>query len=372
MSYLPPKTDRGNSAEDHRYIVSHCPRLEERTDEALPDPSACENLLAEWFGRPVILLASGRTGLHLFLRALGFNRYRHRVQVPRYLSRCVLNTLTASAFPVEAPEPADAVLFYHQYGASQRCQPRCDVAVEDIAHGFFASSDSGVRAWCGNAAIFSLPKFFGMSGLAGGLILDRGEMEEGIRETVWNSPPDRSGVRAWMRGIISGDPAESGQSPGSLFVESAYELLLKLFRPDPRDLIGFPGSLDEICRIGKERAERVSMFNQYFGRDKSLGDFLASEDEPLPFALPYFGSGDSKALNRANCALEEQGVEAGIYHVDVRRNMYDPEYRSCLLIPCHQDIPMDEFERICVTIRDHDVREPIATRTEPVLAARQL
>ncbi|MGH9762327.1 MAG: hypothetical protein ACREAC_16005, partial [Blastocatellia bacterium] len=197
MSYLPPKTDRGNSAAGRRYLVSHSPRLDAKTAGSLPDPSACENLLAEWFGRPVILLASGRSGLHLFLRALGFNRYRHKLQVPLYLTRCVLNAVTASAFPVQAPGPADAVLFHHQYGASQRCSPKSAIVVEDIAHAFFAASDSGSRAWCGDAAIFTLPKFFGIAGLGGGLIIDRCETEERIRETVWNSPSDPPGIRAW-------------------------------------------------------------------------------------------------------------------------------------------------------------------------------
>ncbi|HYM00447.1 MAG TPA: hypothetical protein VEZ90_15945 [Blastocatellia bacterium] len=370
MSNLPPKTSQGNAVKGRRYIVSHCPRSEANTASALPDPCACENLLAEWFGRPVILLASGRTGLHLFLRALEFNRNRHKLQVPPYLSRCVMNAVTESAFPVQAPQPADGVLFYHQYGASQCCSPRCDVVVEDIAHGFFASPDSGSRAWFGNAAIFSLPKFFGMSGLAGGLIIDPGETEERIRDTVWNSPADPSGVRAWMRTTISGD---SGEMAEPLFVESAYELLLKLFRPDPRDLIGFPRSLDAIYSIGKERAERVSFFEQYFGENnKTFRSFRGSQDQTLPFALPYFGSGDPKALDRANRALEEQAIEAGIYHVDVRRNMYDPEYRPCLLIPCHQDIPMDLFESICATVRDHDATEPVAIFAEPVLAAHQV
>ena len=41
--------------------------------------------------------------------------------------------------------------------------------------------------------------------------------------------------------------------------------------------------------------------------------------------------------------------DAGIYHVDVSRDMADPDYRRCILLPCHQDVTddhLDTMERI--------------------------
>jgi len=118
-------------------LTSHVPHPLGGLPEKPVDPAVCEALLTEWFGRPVVLLASGRTGLSLFLRFHGFTRYGHKLQMPHFLSRCILNAVTNHAFPVEPPHPADGVLFYHQYGFPQRTSAVGGIVIEDIAHAFF-------------------------------------------------------------------------------------------------------------------------------------------------------------------------------------------------------------------------------------------
>ena len=81
-------------------------------------------MLAEWFGRPVVLLSSGRTGIQLLLRLSGMNRHRDDLRVPPFLSRCVLNAVTYHAFPVHGGDSATGTLLYHQYGFTQRHEPK--------------------------------------------------------------------------------------------------------------------------------------------------------------------------------------------------------------------------------------------------------
>jgi hypothetical protein len=38
------------------------------------------------------------------------------------------------------------------------------------------------------------------------------------------------------------------------------------------------------------------------------------------------------------------GIYAGIYHIDVNRNSLKPNYKSCILLPCHQNIPLNTLE----------------------------
>ncbi len=168
--------------------VGHNPRLAETEAPRPASVADVEALLAEWFDAPVILLASGRTALHLYLQAKGFHRYRHNLQVSPYLAVDVLAAITPSAFPVHLPADGDGILFYHQYGFPQRGRPTKSVVVEDVAHTFFASPATGARDWAGDAAIFSLPKFFAIGGSAGGLIVHDEALAERIRDAVREAP----------------------------------------------------------------------------------------------------------------------------------------------------------------------------------------
>src|SRR5690606_18067530 len=114
-----------------------------------------------------------RSGLLLWLSAIGLSRYRSRIAIPRMISACVVEAVIQRGFPVDAAEHAggaDATIVYHQYGIPQSgdVRPAGDV-VEDVCHAFFASESSGSRPFIGNAAVFSLPKFFGSATMCGGV-----------------------------------------------------------------------------------------------------------------------------------------------------------------------------------------------------------
>lgn len=300
------------------------------------------------------MLASGKSGLHLYLQAKGFHRYQHELFVPPYLSRCFINAFTSTVFPVHRPASAQGVFLYHQFGFTQRCTPKSPVVIEDIAHLFFASPKSGARHWQGEAAVFSLPKFFAMAGIVGGLVIRNAALAAKIRERVHASPTPPAGTRAWMRRVIAHGYEQQPTTLGLAFLSSAYELLLEFVETDPHDLAGFPATLAGLRRVGEERLERVRFFRNFFGETACPETFWPQQEELLPFALPYFGRGDVSALKCANEALESEGVRAGIYHVDLNRNMYQPRYRRCLLLPCHQAIPMNRFQEICRIVRRYD------------------
>jgi hypothetical protein len=348
-SLMPPPFRPGYSSGPGTRF-GHCPGLG-RPAGPSPGVAECEKVLAEWFGRPVVLLSSGRAGLDLFLRSRGFKRHEHRVQVPRYLSRCVLNALTYSAFPVELPQPGDGLLLYHAFGFPQRGRPRSPLVIEDIAHAFFGDGNTGRREWVGEVAVFSLPKFFATGGLAGGLVCRDEETAGPIREWVRRAPPGSPEVRGWMRAVAVGAGHDLRGNEEQVFLESAYELLFKFVRPDPLDLAGFPASVAEIREVGKARLERVNVFRKILGAGAVPPGFWDRMENLIPHALPYFGPGGMEQLRAADRALGEQGVEAGIYHVDVRRDTYDPEYRPCLLLPCHQDIALEPFINLCEVVR---------------------
>ncbi len=313
---------------------------------AAVDPARLERVLSDWFGRHVVLLASGRTGLQLLLAAKGLSRYRDEVLVPAYLSRCVINAVTHNAMPVLAGE-ASATLLYHQYGFEQRGVPRSGVVIEDIAHAFFARPDSGERRWSSDAAIFSLPKFFGTAGLGGGVVVEHAELAAEIRERAATAtrPPDD--VRAWMRSVVAGvrDCPPGAACPEADWLDAAYELLFSFPAVDAADLAGMPDTVPGIAAVGAARDERVAALRSALPRAgwERLGD-----DARVPYALPYFA--DRAALERIDAALAGDGIRAGVYHLDVRRDMSDPDFRPCVLLPCHQGLSSDDVSRIVSSV----------------------
>ncbi|MBI4021883.1 MAG: hypothetical protein HY372_00845, partial [Candidatus Andersenbacteria bacterium] len=300
------------------------------------------------------LLASGRSALHWDLVANGWQRYRHWLVVPRYLSRCVLNAVTRDAFPVQLPQRGDGVLLYHQFGWPQRYRPGAGLIIEDIAHSFYAASEHGRRDWQG-AAIFSLPKFFAMGGMAGGLVLSDSKLAQRVRERAAAADATVADAdRAWARQIIREAFRNQMAVRQEQLLESAYEFIGSLGRPQMDDLVGFPRSAAELVQVGRARKERAEYVRGYFGTAAWPAGFWPA-DEVVPFAVPYFPRRRS-TLSLAAAALGEQGVTVGVYHIDVRRSMARPQYQRAFLLPIHQEVPLSALARVCEIIAYYEGR----------------
>jgi len=331
--------------------LSHYPRPAANRDKPEPrDTASCEKILAEWFGRPVILLSSGKAGINTVLQALGMHRYRNRLSVPPFISTCVLNSITPFAFPVDIDQNSDGILWYHQYGFPQRTAPLYPNVIEDCAHSFFSTANTGDRHWASDVAIFSLAKFFNLEGMAGGIIVSNPQLEEKLRGLVTKAPDDMPETRLWMRKIISNAFDVEGAPLEKLFIDSAYALLLQFIKPDPYDLAGFPSSTDEIRAIGRKRRERMEFIVDFFGKKAFPETLLSNYEQLMPFAMPCFSISDPKQREKADDLLKEIGLHAGIYHVDVERDCRNPKYHPCLLLPCHQDVPLNKLEEACKII----------------------
>lgn len=333
------------------YSVNHYPKLAHQAGEQKPgDPALCEKVLSEWFGHPVILLSSGRAGINIALKAMGFHRYKSKFRVPPFLSTCVLSAITPFTFPVGFSQKGEGMLWYHQYGFPQRNVPLQPNVIEDCAHSFFSTPNTGAREWNGDVAIFSLPKFFNISGMAGGIVVRNAKLEEKLRAIVASAPDDIEDVRIWMRKIIASASDSDGSPIAKLFVNSAYELLSQFIKPDPNDLAGFPASVDEIKKIGQERRERTEFIVEYLGKGSIPDSLLWGYERIMPFAMPCFSIENENSRDRVNNELAEIGMHAGIYQVDINRNYFNPDYKSCILLPCHQNVPLNKLEEACAII----------------------
>lgn len=311
--------------------------------------SEYEKLLSEWFDGDVILFYSGRSGLDLFLKAKGFNRNTHNLRVPDFLSRCVINAITVSAFPVKNG-PFDGLLLYHQYGFSQRTTlPNAKNIIEDLAHSFFSKPNSGKRTLMGEAALFSLPKFFPLPGTAGGLIVRNDKLKNKIRKMLEQEKEVSEQLKGRIRKAVYNGARFGSATKKGFLIDSAYELLLKIHLPDRNNMDGFPSSIKSLATIGEERLKRVEKYLSIVGRNGFPNGFWGKNEFFLPFALPYFG--ELKTLFELERLFKRVNIETGVFHIDIRRNMKNPDYRPCLILPCHHEIPMEVFEEMCKTIK---------------------
>jgi len=65
--------------------------------------------------------------------------------------------------------------------------------------------------------------------------------------------------------------------------------------------------------------------------DTGLLDHL--EENVVPYIVPVHAS--IKTLERINARLKEIGVNTGIYHFDMNRNVFEPKFEKTVLIPVH-------------------------------------
>jgi len=298
-----------------------------------PTVAEAETWLTEWFAAPVVLTSSGRGALRLVLAKLGLNRYRDRIAMSPMTAACVFDAVIRHGFPVDpAVSPtAAATVLIQQYGFVQGWRP-AGLVVEDISHAFFAGPSWGARDWAGDFAVFSLPKFFGLAGMAGGIVCrnhdDAGRLHEQLAESIPRRQEEAARDRAIFR---NGAGAE---------IEAVYLRNLLDSAPDPGALAGLPAPPGMVA-IGHRRAEILERFLDITRPD---GSWPASLRRVLPYVFPVFGQ--EARLRAIAGELTEAGISAGVYRVDDARDNRRPAWRPALLAPCHHAVPEGKLAAI--------------------------
>lgn len=314
-----------------------------------PDPALIEALLTEWFGAPALLFSSGRAACHVFLQEAGFDRNRNTITVPRFLSRCILTALALDAFPIHEPG-GDAILYYHPYGWRLREKPREPIVIEDATHAFFSGAGTGRREWRGQVGVFSLSKFFSLSGIAGVMVIPDATLAQRVRVRRDSFRDIDPAVAVWRREVIVETSLGGAHWETGYLLDSAYALLTEFPKVDPNALYGLPNDLAGIERVGSQRYAILERYAARLGArfpSALLGDGL----NDLPFSLPYFSKNGRDALEKIDRALLDAGIRCrGVYLLDVSGSPYERRDRDGILLPCHSYLPDGVVDRICDVI----------------------
>jgi hypothetical protein len=328
-------------------LFQHSPPMRRSGEDKSFGVAEAENLLSDWFEAPVVVTSSGRSGLALAMEQAGCSQYRTKLTVPDFLSHCVINALTLNSFPIHKTE-GDATLVYHQYGFKQVAESQSRLVFEDIAHAFFASTKSGARNWMAPTAAFSLPKFFGLAGLLGGLVVQDRRLAQEISTLRDSKPHCEADLLEWRRETVIACHENPLSDKHQAMLHGAYALYLAFPHPDPSSMSLMPRSIKEIRQIGEARAERVKFLSESLGRcDAGMLDHAVGG---LPFAFPFFDDPDQ--LKPLSSALMEMGLQANIYNIDIKRNLYHPDYRLAIMVPCHHLVPFSLLDEACKVLRN--------------------
>ncbi len=295
---------------------------------------------------------SGKSALALLLRYFrstgALPDKTAEVLVPPWLGTWVYITMHKYCFPTTEVSPRiRGILLYHQWGFPQRVKEVLRFAkkhrlfvIEDCAHAFEGYYGGKRLGTFGDAAIFSLAKFFPC--VVGGAVYTS---NPSIRKFAVSEIPLRFGP---LEQVAFAQRMRYDKNPSAqnlIELERQYAIYDRLRVCHPQAL-----RISEDAVAGgaiKKRKAHAKLLQEEFDPKDRFGLF---EDDVAPWIIPLFFT--KERMRRVVAALAKKGVESGTFHFDVKRNMFDPDYRECVALPCHDGITERELQHSIRTVRD--------------------
>ncbi len=286
-------------------------------------------------GCDALTIPSVRVGLCWILEFLGCSRHRDRVLVPKYMGRCILNSLNRYAFPTETLTPQTRlVVAVHQFGFRhdlEAVRQECDACglryVEDSPCGIEPVERLGPGSW---AKLIGCSKV--LPAVKGALVLTDDTqlrsffVRKRAEVSPWSWPVFLTMAVLRARRRVTGYEAVA---------DAAYELYLACRGENGLVRANIAYALDHFEAVAAAARGRAAHLATRLG-----GVVRLPETARLPYVLPLFaGAG---ALE-AQTILREHGFDASLYHVDVARNLFAPRFERALLLPLHRGVPDTVF-----------------------------
>ena len=291
----------------------------------------------------ILLTFSGRSAIALYLERQRAKKILEnktaQFLVPEWLCTSMVVTMHQYCFPTtHLNEKVRGILLYHQWGFPQKIDEILSalkemnvVVIEDCAHSFM-SFYKGKRVGTFSDSIWSFPKFF--PSVAGGALYttDSELMREAKRSRF-----DLALEKKVFANLVQ---TEKKPTKNNLREQTRNSALYHELRKAPPVALKKVAADLQSGAIEKRKANFDILRKRFWGTRE---DQLVKECEVLPWVVPLFF--DSKNGTVA-AALRRLGVECGVYHFDVNRNMLEPDFKECVPIPCHQGISQKQMESI--------------------------
>lgn len=315
--------------EDLRFIGSPC---WEELDE----------VASAWLGQPCLALPSIRVGLCWAFEHLGYARHRDHVLVPRFIGRCILNSLSRRALPVEAPSEFTRIaLVVDQFGIRQNLaalrpefERRGWAYIEDSPYGVGEDEKPGAD---------SIGRFIGLAKplpiIQGALLVTS---DEPLRGHVRTRRNERSGWSwlVWLTMLSLRRRYVGGYEAAG---DAAYEMYVAAKGGNSWIRGNLATVLGRIDTFARESADRLLAVTDVLGSCVLLPD-----QRRLGYLVPYLAGED---LGPTRGAFRRHGFSDLPLHVDINRNMLEPRYVKALLIPTNPRIPRSRFDALLQELR---------------------
>lgn len=312
--------------------------------------SDIDHRATELLGKQCLGVPSVRVGMSWALEYLGCRRYRDHVLVPRFMGRCILNSLNRLALPVEnLTKQTRLVVVVHQYGLKQRLE---FIAKECSSNGLPLIEDSpfGLEAQ-EELAAGSLAKFIGLSKilpvLKGSLVISNDPSFLGFITRK------REEFSLWSWFVFAGMAYLRMRRKSSSY-SSLADAVYEMYVPSKGDNNWLRGNvrraLEQLNSLAVQSNRRLSMI-----KDQLMAQVLIPDTDRMTYIVPYFPGND---LERVQKVFRVNRFASSLYHVDVARNLFNPRYEKALLIPLNPRIPFAKFQALLNGLATKNVNVP--------------
>ena len=299
---------------------------------------AIDRAATKVLGTECVGIPSVRVGMSWTLEHLSCARHRDHVLVPRFMGRCILNSLNRNAMPVESITPETRlVIAVHQFGLKQNleliekeCSIRQISYIEDSPFGV----ESDERLGPG-----SLGKFIGLSKvlpvLKGALVISH---DQSLVEFIKGKRSEHSFWSWPIWGAMALLRHRQHMGAYSALADAAYEMYLQCKGDNSLLRANFLHALEKFDSFAAETKLRLSLIKSRLSQH-----VLVPDTDRLSYVVPYLPGND---LNDAQEVFTANGFDPSLMHVDQARNLFRPSYDECLLIPLNPRIPAERFEKL--------------------------
>lgn len=307
-----------------------------------PQWTVLDDVASAWLGHPCLVLPSIRVGLCWALEQRGYRRHRDHILVPRFMGRCILNSLGRFALPVESPTDQTRIaLVVDHFGRRQDIEKlgpqfakRDWAYIEDSPYGVGVNELPGAG---------SLGRFIGLSKvlpvLQGALFITN---DEALRKCMESNRQNYSawGWPVWLTMLLLRKRYSTGYSDAA---DAVYELY-------PAARGGSSALRGNLAAVFK-RVELFELESQE--RFKAVVDVLdkhvlATDQRKLGYLVPFL---PISHLHTIQAIFRKCGFSDNLLHVDLNRNMLEPNYVKCLVIPINARIPRQSFDLLLTELK---------------------
>ncbi|MFI5349401.1 MAG: DegT/DnrJ/EryC1/StrS family aminotransferase [Elusimicrobiota bacterium] len=274
------------------------------------------------------------------------------VLAPRWMDYSVYRTMMGFCFPtVDVRAGASVLMAYHQFGFPENMRLIMEFAdfkkmtvIEDCAHAPASAFEGRPLGSIGRFGVFSFSKLVFCYALGGIAYSDPGFEEWLRRKRTRQSRP----LGLLLDGIKLVDEFWTSRHGETPFVANLRKAAYSLYEDGPA-----PAERN-IClwlaKRGGEIAARQRNYRRVLETARSWGICDGLEAEGItPSWIPLLVP--EPKIARIVSDIEAVGVRAGGGRFDVARFFIEPDYRPCVLLPCHSGIGENELDRMLMAVR---------------------